>query len=345
MIHKNFTTMIAACLLIGISGVVSAASPTTVNNSQPNNNSGVSTTVLSGTGLSSAASTSGAVSNFAFGGGGGQNASLDVKRFALSGTTGAAAAPGATQWNAWGAFSRSNIGYEFSPLRSSGNVNVYLAGADYTFANNMVFGVALAFDRTDVDLNFSGGKFKGSGVTVAPYLGIPINRNLAVDATIGYGQTDIDTVVGAVTGSTRSDRNVGSLGITYREVIDAWSLSARGVFLTVRDKLGAYTLSNGTFVPDGTVNVSQFRFQGQVAYSFGAVTPYASLTYVNDVRRPDQAPVAGVAAANDRDAWIPSVGLRFRLDNSVYGGIQYSTERARSEVKNDQIMLNLGVRF
>jgi hypothetical protein len=168
---------------------------------------------------------------------------------------------------------------------------------------------------------------------------------MAFDATIGYGRTNIDTAVGAVTGSTRSDRNVGSLGLTYREVLGAWSLSGRGVFLTVHDKLGAYTLSNGTFVPEGTVNVSQIRVMGQAAYTSGAFTPYASLTYVNDISRPNQAPVGGVAAANDRDAWTPAVGVRFRADNAVYGSLQYSSERARSEVKNNQILFNLGIRF
>jgi hypothetical protein len=162
---------------------------------------------------------------------------------------------------------------------------------------------------------------------------------------VGLGRTNVDTTVGTVVGSTRQDRSLGALGVTYREVIGAWSLTGRGAFLTVRDKLGAYTLSNGTFVPDGTVNLSQVRFTGQAAYTSGPLTPYVSLTYIYDVNRPDQAPVGGVVAANDRDAWTPAIGVRFRADNSVYGGIQYSTERGRSEVKNNQFLLNIGIRF
>ena len=342
---KNLLSTISAIVLVLFCGVAAAqsSSSATIKNSQPGNNPGLFGSLISITGLSNAGNISGVVGNFALGGN--NQAGLDVKRYALSGNTGAAAAPGAKLWNVWGAFSRSNIAYNFAPLRSSGNVNVYLAGIDYTFDNNVVFGVATAVDRTDVDLNFSGGKLKGRGVTVSPYLGIPINKNLAFDATIGYGRTDVDTTVGGVAGSTRSDRNVGSLGLTYRAVIDAWTLSGRGAFLTVRDKLGAYTLTNGTFVPDGTVNVSQFRFTGQAAYTSGPVTPFVSLTYINDIRRPDQAPVGGIAAANDRDAWAPAIGIRFKADNAVYGSVQYSTERARSEVKNNQFLFNLGIRF
>ena len=348
---KNILSTILAIALVLICDVaaaqVSATSSTclfscSVSNSQPNNNSGLTTGLLSVTGLGTLGDIGGAVGNFSLGGN--NQAGLNVKRYAL-GNTGVAAAPGATQWNVWGAFSRSNIAFNFAPLQSSGSVNVYLAGVDYTFDNHVVLGVATAVDRTDVDLNFSGGKLTGKGVTVAPYLGVAFNKNLAFDATVGVGRTNVDTAVGAVAGSTHTDRNMGALGLTYREVIGPWSLSGRGAFLTVRDKLGAYTLTNGTFVPDGTVNVTQFRLVGQVAYTSGPLTPYVSLSYINDISRPDQAPVGGVAAANDRDAWTPAIGVRFKADNSVYGSIQYSTERARSEVKNNQFLLNLGIRF
>ncbi len=337
---KNILAAGTALAFAAFCGSASAQS-----SSQPNNSSGLATTLISNTGLNTADSLGSAIGSIV-GGGGGQNAGLNMKRFALTGGgTGAAAAPGAKPWNVWGAYSRSNIAYNFAPLQSDGRVNVYLAGVDYTFGNNVVLGVATAVDRTDVDLNFSGGKLSGSGVTVSPYLGVAINKNFAFDATLGYGRTNVDTAVGGVGGSSRTDRNVGSLGLTYRTVIDKWTLSARAAYLSVHDKLGAYTLSNGTFVPEGNVNVSQLRFTGMAGYTIGQVTPYAALSYVNDVRRPDQAPVGGVAAANDRDAWIPAVGLRFKADNMVYGSIQYQSERMRAQVKNNQLMLNVGVRF
>jgi hypothetical protein len=344
---KNILGLVAAIVMASVAGIACATPTSTsaIDNSQPNNNQGLTSGVISVTSVNNASGISGAVGNFALGGGGSQ-AGLDVKRFALSGGgTGAAAAPGGARWNAWGAFSRSNIAYEFAPLSSSGSVNVYLAGVDYTFDNNMIFGVAAAYDRTDVDLNFSGGKLTGNGGTIAPYLGVPLNKNLAFDATIGVGRTNIDTAVAGVAGSTHSDRNMGALGLTYREVVGAWTFSGRGAFLAVRDKLGAYTLSNGTLVPDGTVNLSQLRAVGQIAYTAGSVTPYVTLSYIYDTSHPDQAPVGGVAAANDRDAWTPAIGLRFRADNMFYGSIQYSTERGRSEVKNNQFLVNIGIRF
>ena len=353
---RNHWLAINATVLIlvwGMCGVAAACLTCATGNgkvddSQPSKSQGLATVLILNTGANTANIIGGMTGDLAGGGGGQAFGGLDIKRFVLrSGSTGAAAAPGDKQWNAWGAFSRSNIAYNFAPLQSSGNVNVYLAGVDYTM-DKMVFGVAVARDDTDVDLNFSGGKLKGKGWTVSPYFGVAINKNLAFDATLGYGRTNVDTTVTipvVVSGSTRSDRSVGSLGLTYREVIGAWTLSGRGAFLAVRDKLGAYTLTNGTFVPDGTVNLAQFRFTGMAAYTTGPVTPYVSLSYINDIRRPNQAPVGGIAAANDRDAWTPAIGIRFRADNSVYGSVQFSTERGRKEVKNDQFLINLGIRF
>jgi hypothetical protein len=336
---KNVIFKIA--LIVGSTCTAMSASANTVSaTDQP----GVVTNLITTTGLNTAAIIGGTVSGFAAGGS--NFAENGLKRFALSGQgTGLAGAPGGKSWNAWTAYSHSNIGFNFSPLQSSGDVNVYLVGVDYTFANNMIFGVATAIDRSSIDLNFSGGKLDGRGVTVSPYLGIPINKNMAFDATVGVGRTNLDTNTAGVSGSTRDNRTLGTMGLTYREVIGAWSLSGRGALLAVRDKLGAYTLTNGTFVPDGTVNVTQMRLVGQVAYTAGNFTPYVSLSYINDLHRPDQAPVAGITAANDKDAWTPAIGVRFRADNSFYGSIQYSSERARSDVKNNQLLLNVGIRF
>jgi len=293
------------------------------------------------------------VGNFVGGPGGSASGSLgNARRFALTGhgDTGAAGAPGGAAWNAWGAFSQNKVGYSFQPLQSSGTINVGMVGVDYRLANRMIVGVAIAGDRSDIALNFdprisATGTLKGSGWTISPYLGVPLTRNLALDATLGVGRTKIDSNSGNLAGSFTADRTIGSIGLTYRETIGNWQLSGRGAFLSVSDRLGAYTLSNGTFVPGGSVDIQQFRFGGQAAYRINNVTPYVGLTYVYDIRRPDQQPVLGQSAANDRDAWVPTIGLRFSSGGSLYGGVQYSSEQSRSEVKNNQLLFNLGVRF
>ena len=148
-----------------------------------------------------------------------------------------------------------------------------------------------------------------------------------------------------MTGAYGTNRYTGTLGIGYREARGAWQFTGRGAFLTIHNKLDAYTLSNGTAVSDATVNLSQVRVYGQAAYDAGMFTPYVGVSFIYDVHHPDQAPISGIASSNDRSAWTPAVGVRFRTKGTVYGAIQYSSEQSRSEVKNNQLLFNVGLRF
>ena len=270
-----------------------------------------------------------------------------ANRFALTGSTGAAAAPGGRPWNAWVAYSQSKVGY--TPMQANGTVDVGVVGVDYALSSNVILGVALSGDRTRVSTGFNGGSLNGNGYTISPYIGVALSRSLTLDATIGTGRTKQDlNVGGGVTGSLTNRRTLGSVGLSYRHQGGGnWQFTGRGALLAVEDRLGAFTLSNGGLVADGTVSVTQMRLSGQAGYKMGAVTPYVGLTYVYDIHRPNIQPFVGQTQAptNDRDAWTPVIGLRFNSAGSLYGGIQYSSEQSRSQVKNNQLLFNLGIRF
>lgn len=347
--------LLVALGAIGASGMASATgSGTQAAAAQPSSNPGLAAGLLTVTGANTAStigSTVGAIAGGATAGSGSFTAlPAGVTRMALPGQggRGAAAAPGGKAWNAWFALSESSISYDYAPLQSSGKVRVGLLGVDYTFANNVVAGLAVAGDRTDVDLKGTsfgagGGKLKGSGTTYSPYVGVPLTKNWSADFALGWGKTTVDTEVLGTTGRMTDNRTTASVGLSYRQLAGAnsrWMLTGRGSYLAVHDKLGSYTMSNGTFVPDATVKLSQVRFGGQAAYNAGVFSPYAGLNYIYDVSAPNQP-----GADNDRDAFQAVLGIRFAAPNGVYGGLQYSSELNRSQIKNDQIMLNLGVRF
>ncbi len=343
---RNIIRAVAAAAFLMFSGLAAAATTPTgsITLSQPGNSPGVNNTFINGPAANTVDALASGVSNFVSGGSSG-NAGLNFNRYALGKGTGAAAAPGAPQWNVWGAYSHTNVGYDYAPLSSAGNVKIYLAGVDYTFSNNVVFGVATAFDHMNTDLNFSAGKLDGSGYTISPYVGMLINKNISLDATIGFGRTDIDTSTSGVTGSTHSNRTIGALGLSYREAFGAWTLTGRGAILGVHNNLGSYTLSDGTPVAAATSNLAQIRLMGQAAYTYKQFTPYVSISYINDINRPDQAPISGIPASNDRDGWLPAVGVRFRAENMIYGSVQYSSERGRSQITNNMFLFNVGFRF
>lgn len=339
---------------MGAAGIASA-STTEGLSAQPNENKGFVAGVITSTGVQTAATISNTIGSIVSGGGGGGGSGFaalpaGVTRFALPGQggTGAAAAPGGKAFNAWFAYSRNEIEYEYRPLRSEGDVDVFLLGVDYTLKSDIVIGLAVSVDRSDIDLKGTtfgpaGGKMKGKGTTYSPYVGIPINKNWSADVSLGWGQTDVTTKVLGTKGDMDDDRKTAAMGLTYRQLFgndNKWMLTGRGSYLFVQDKLGSYTMSNGTFVPSGKVEVSQLRFGGQAAYNMGIFVPYAGLTFIYDIKEPNQA-----GAANDRTGMQGALGIRFSAPSGLYGGLQYSSEFSRSQIKNDQILLNVGSRF
>lgn len=273
-------------------------------------------------------------------------------RFQLpgQGETGAAGAAGGKAWNAWMAFSNNSVANTFQPTSTDGRVRLWSGGVDHTFQNRVRVGLAVAGDQSDINLTGStfagGGTLRGRGYTIAPYLGVPLNANWSFDATVGYGRTKMDLNQGVSSGSFDSKRTIGAVGLNYSQALNRWILGGRMALNAAETRLGSYTQSNNTFVDGSTLNSAQARLGVQAGYAVNAnVMPYVGLTYIYDVRRADQAPVAGQTPSNDRDAWNAAVGIRFSAANSLYGGIQYSSDRNRSQIKNDQWLLNLGVRF
>lgn len=315
---------------------------------------GITNNTVSGTvvdlGSSIGSAISGAFGGSGFGGGTTNTTSAGgIQRAALpSGETGVAAAAGKPRWNVWGALARASVGYSFQPLQSGGTVNVALGGLDYTFGDNLIIGVAVSDERTRVSTPFNGGSLSANGNTIAPYLGWRITPNWQMDATVGFGSTSLNSVdnsAGSVTGSNKDKRTMASVGLAYNQITGKWLLTGRGGLSSSADKFSSYTLSNNTFVAGSTSRTLQLRASGQAMYNAGAVLPFVGLTYINDLQRPNQAPVGGQSAANDRDGWQVRLGLNIPTKGALYGSVAISTEVGRSQVKNNQIMANLGFRF
>jgi hypothetical protein len=318
---------------------------TPVGVSQP----GVTNSMLNGM-ATSMGSTIGGVVGGAFGGTGGASlGAAGVARYALGGQTGQAAAAGAARWNLWAAYTFLDIGYGFQPLQSGGHSNLALGGIDYMISNSLLAGVAVTDERTRIDTSYNGGRISGDGNTVAPYLGWRINRDWTLDASLGFGDTRMtsidNSVAGGITGSNKARRSMGTLGLAYSTVSGRWLLTGKGSLLAVENRMSAFTLSNGTPVAESAARTAQLRLGGQAAYNAGLLVPFVGLTYIYDIQHSAQAAVGGLSAANDRDGWQLRAGLNMRSAGALYGGIVLSSEVGRSQVKNDQLLVNIGVRF
>lgn len=285
-----------------------------------------------------------------FGGAGAnpQAAAYGVTRFALSGDTGAAAAAGGSRWNVWLAAGENELAYTFAPARSTGRSTLFLGGIEYTFASNIVAGVAVNSDRTRSTFQSNlNSPMSVNGYSVAPYVSIPFARNWLFDASVGFGEADIKVTDYSAPGegNTKSDRMFTSLAISYTDRVGAFNLTGKVNYVDTSDKVASFTMTDRTFVPQNNLHVAQIRVGGQAVYNAGMIMPFVGVTYIRDLQSPNQASFAGQTPANDKDGWQIAAGVNIYSRGSVSGGLLLSTETARQQVKNNVFLANLSIRF
>ena len=253
---------------------------------------------------------------------------------------GLAAGGGDSRWSVWGGANHSSMGYSFQPMRSSGYGNVLLGGVDYTFAGNIIVGAALTAEQSRIKTGFNGGRVTGNGYSLAPYIAVPFASNWVVDASIGYGRSDIENRVAGVSNSVDVDRVFRALSLSYFRDSGRWQYSAKASYLASEDRFGkTATVAGERF------RMEQLRLGGQAAYDLGSLQPFVGVYYINDIGSTRQDAVALQTPDNDRDAWQIQLGLNFVNRGPFSGGLTAFSEVGRSQVRNDAIMANVSYRF
>jgi hypothetical protein len=220
---------------------------------------------------------------------------------------------------------------DHSFLKASGHANVALGGVDYTLANDVILGVATTIERSRT--NSFGTRIEGDGYSFAPYVAIPLNANWLLDASLGFGNTDVDSITGAFVASAKDRRTFESLSLTYGTEMGKWQLQSKASYLGSKDKFNT--------TPSTTSKLNQVRFGGQATYDAGNVLPFFAVTFIRDVTTPP----AIVGSANDRDAIQLQAGVNIYSSGPLSGGFSYSHEANRKEIKNNVLVANLSYRF
>ena len=266
--------------------------------------------------------------------------------------------------NVWGSLSGDNNKYTgsgFIPLadvpnvhsiNSSLNVTNVVLGADYLIAPTVALGLSVAFDRGNGSTeSFKNGvsndgvkSISTKGTNYAPYLGWQINQDWALDASMGWGDSDLSS--SAVTGSAQ--RFFYGSNLNYTHWYGNWQVSGKGGYLYGEEKFGNLTGASGTMINTATKNkVDQWRLGAQAGYWMNGVMPYFGLAYSTDSRSTSADAATQQATADlGKSAWLFSLGLNFiSLKNGMTGGLVYNQETGRDHGKRDSLMANINVRF
>ncbi len=255
--------------------------------------------------------------------------------FGDSNLKGLAAGDHLAGWGFWASVSQTDfqarlpIALPIASLAYEGDTYSVLAGADKLIMNNLVVGVAIGYEDTEVFTFYNGGHNDSAGLTVVPYMAYLINDNLSVDAAIGYTDLEYDTdrvsitTAGTtVTGNYDADRLFASVNLNALTAYNNWYFNGRIGLLYTEEEQDAYAESTGGFAAVGQRNIdlTQLQVGVEAAYNFEALEPYISLTYADDLSSDTGGVSGGPAGPGPGPGPGPGAAVSFSDDDELQVG-------------------------
>lgn len=231
--------------------------------------------------------------------------------------------------NVWGnggytSLERTDTGGELD-----GRVINGVVGIDYMVKKNAVVGLAFAYEDTDIDTTFNAGTFKGSGYTVAPYVGFAVSEKLTLDASFGYSFLEYDTTTGAQFGGATSSfdatRYFIAANATGRFMFkgDKVRLSPKLGVLYLEEEQDAFTNSAGTAVAENTISLGRVSLGAELGYRVQKVEPYLKAAVEYDWEHENAVDLGnGNFSADDEVGVVAGGGINLFLSDRLSGRIE-----------------------
>ena len=255
------------------------------------------------------------------------------------GMSGLSAGDGATlPWGVWANLELSFFEDEFAATAYDADRNAIMLGGDISPRDNMIVGMALMYSMTDIESTFNSGGGDIDTLSIIPYMALRLSEelNLNFDLMGGYGELKINqfrSIAGTQVSSKTSGRRFfisGDLSATH--FINDLTLTGIAGMLYAHDRIDDYTESNGSKISAARISFGQFHVDGEVAYSLGRFTPFASLSYERDFTREDLVTAGPAQPANDSDGFRAGLGLRFYADDNWTGSARFDKTFGRKNI-------------
>lgn len=258
-------------------------------------------------------------------------------------------------FGAWASYSRSEMENDFVSTAFEGDRNTVLAGIDFMPFEQVVLGVALGYEFSDIDTNTNNGNVESDGYSVIPYAGLMLSNNFSMDFSLGYSNIDadqfrIDPVTNArVTSDTNTERYFHSFNLNGNWFKNNWGYGVSVGHLWARSDQNAFV----EFDPvNGNLNVAevrnrlkQVRVVGNLSYTLDNFEPYLNLNYNYDYSATEIVIIGGAQPSNDRDDVIMTTGFRFFHKDYLTGNLEYSKRFGRDDFDEDTVSASIRAEF
>jgi hypothetical protein len=231
----------------------------------------------------------------------------------------------------------STFDEDHSSIDSDGETYTVAVGADWLFTDRILAGVAVSGETSDTTLTFNNGTLDTDGWTVSPYIVTILgkNRNILVDAVVGYGQSESDGTRsnGAITSNYDSDRWFAAANVSYIARLGNFGVTPKVGVLWFDSTTDAFTESNGSVSDESDTQLGRLNVGGRVTYyKFRTIAPYVSLTGEWDFEDEDYENFAGgLRPATDDFGATLGLGTAIRLSDRWTGSVDGTTALARDD--------------
>jgi hypothetical protein len=239
----------------------------------------------------------------------------------------------------WGSWSHTTFENDFSRTKYDGDTDLFMGGIDFAPTENVIVGISVGFEDSEVETTFNNGRADSDGYTIAPYVGVAIDDTWSLD--ISGGMSSLDTSQnrngGAITSDVDTDRLFASVNFTGFKQLDRWFLTGRLGALYAQSTDDEFTESDGTYISEQTNKLGQFQLAGEAAYELGEWEPYIGGTYSYDMTSSDIVLTAGEQPDNDHSDFLLSGGLRFYSKEGLTMSFDYNKRFGREDYDEETV--------
>ena len=253
--------------------------------------------------------------------------------------------------SAWASYSGMRLDNN-SAFDFDGDRQAFMFGMDYQPKANMVTGLMVSWETTDLDTVFNSGNVQADGYTIVPYFGMSLDGNWSMDALIGYGMIDIEQfhrgTGSLVTSSTDTTRLFAAANLNYGFVYDQFYLEGRGGITSADEQQDSYIESNSNQQGALRTAFTQLHLGGKATYlGFEEINPYIGLTYNYNASSNSVALFGNNATAveTDRDDMVSSVGFNWQKEENLSAGFEWTHRFMHKDFREDAIKLDIRMAF
>ncbi len=236
----------------------------------------------------------------------------------------------------WGFWVDSSVGY-LDDTSATAKFNGYgfteLTGVDYNLGNKWLLGFNGGYVRTDVHVPAIAGSRLEDGAQFGPYLSYIASSHVSGDLLFNYSRLS-NSATGLA--SFNSNRYAGAANINFFYDVGGFSLTGFMGYI--------YAIENPTTTAPGliggvptSIHYGAVKVGGEAAYPIDNFEPYIPLTVEYETTNPKDGTGRGVV--------IVGAGARYRFTDTIKGGIEVTSDEARSHSTNIVGAANLRISF